>query len=386
MLKRIGVRIFLLISAIFIFSTFVLGQLINEDQPAAVRVPFPRAIANGVSRTQALPVFTDVQDTDITALAAQLLKDAQEAVEKSKKDLNIDPPTALANLRALRQDLIHVTPLLRTYADSLRQDKSNILSYRNSIFTDGERQIQSFFESSQRRLERDKSQLKVLEDQKAASGIAGGTPEIAKKIAVVKETIEERETEVADWDNQKTLAKERDIQANVEVKKYGDEIVKFSAAIKDADNTIRGLDSFLVRIDDLTGDLLNTETLKNTYTNTSTIIFSVLVGGVIVGFFVIAFISEKVRDAIFSGESGIQFVTLFSLVIAIILFGVLKILEGKELAALLGGLSGYILGRGSTQASPSRRGETSAGAVPPPAPNVTPQPGNQQPAAQVPPA
>lgn len=96
----------------------------------------------------------------------------------------------------------------------------------------------------------------------------------------------------------------------------------------------------------------------------------------IVGFFGIAFISEKVRDAIFSGESGIQFVTLFSLVIAIILFGVLKILEGKELSALLGGLSGYILGRGSNQISPSRHGETIAGTVPPPASNITPQPGN----------
>jgi hypothetical protein len=42
-----------------------------------------------------------------------------------------------------------------------------------------------------------------------------------------------------------------------------------------------------------------------------------------------------------------QFVTLFSLVIAIVLFDVLKILDGRELAALLGGLSGYILGRGS---------------------------------------
>lgn len=39
------------------------------------------------------------------------------------------------------------------------------------------------------------------------------------------------------------------------------------------------------------------------------------------------------------GQSGIQFLTLFSLVIAIILFGITGILKGKELAALLGGLS-----------------------------------------------
>lgn len=58
-----------------------------------------------------------------------------------------------------------------------------------------------------------------------------------------------------------------------------------------------------------------------------------------------AYKDEKVRRAIFSHQVGIQFVTLFSLVIAIILFGIIDILEGKELAALLGGLSGYILGR-----------------------------------------
>lgn len=73
--------------------------------------------------------------------------------------------------------------------------------------------------------------------------------------------------------------------------------------------------------------------------------FAVLISFVILGFFVIALKDEKIRQAVFSGEAGIQFLTLFSLVIAIILFGITQILEGKELAALLGGLSGYILGR-----------------------------------------
>jgi hypothetical protein len=60
-------------------------------------------------------------------------------------------------------------------------------------------------------------------------------------------------------------------------------------------------------------------------------------------------------------ESGTQFVTLFSLLIAIILFGVLKILEGKELAALLGGLSGYVLGRGScSERAPDAAGNNPA--------------------------
>ena len=73
--------------------------------------------------------------------------------------------------------------------------------------------------------------------------------------------------------------------------------------------------------------------------------FAILIGLVILGFFILAGFDEIMRRAIFSGETGIQFLTLFSLVIAIILFGITSILQDKELSALLGGLSGYILGR-----------------------------------------
>jgi small-conductance mechanosensitive channel len=46
----------------------------------------------------------------------------------------------------------------------------------------------------------------------------------------------------------------------------------------------------------------------------------------IIGFFILAGIDQKMRQAIFSGDAGIQFLTLFSLVIAIILFGITGIL------------------------------------------------------------
>lgn len=89
---------------------------------------------------------------------------------------------------------------------------------------------------------------------------------------------------------------------------------------------------------------------QNFRTNTSWV-FAGLISAVIIGFFVLAFKDEVMRRAIFSGETGIQFLTLFSVVIAIILFGIINILEGKELAALLGGLSGYILGRTSQRSA-----------------------------------
>jgi hypothetical protein len=82
--------------------------------------------------------------------------------------------------------------------------------------------------------------------------------------------------------------------------------------------------------------------------------FALLIALVILGFFVVALRDKDVRREIFSGQAGIQFITLFSIVIAIILFGITDVLEGKELAALLGGLSGYILGR-TTASSPTGR-------------------------------
>jgi hypothetical protein len=122
-------------------------------------------------------------------------------------------------------------------------------------------------------------------------------------------------------------------------------------------------------------------------------VFAALVGIVIVGFFAVAFRDEQVRREIFAGQAGIQFVTLFSLVIAIILFGIIGVLEGKELAALLGGLSGYILGRstpvGPKQPSPGPQlaplAPAGAGPSPQPAPPAPAGPGpNAQPAPLVP--
>src|SRR4029450_3305531 len=89
--------------------------------------------------------------------------------------------------------------------------------------------------------------------------------------------------------------------------------------------------------------------------------FGLIIAFVIVGFFWTASRSMKVTEEIFSGQAGLQFITLFSLVIAIILFGITGVLEGKELSALLGGLAGYILGRAgvggvSSGASDSRDG------------------------------
>jgi hypothetical protein len=62
-------------------------------------------------------------------------------------------------------------------------------------------------------------------------------------------------------------------------------------------------------------------------------------------FAVVYFRSDKDLSSILLTDGGLQFVTIFILIIAIILFGILNILEGRELAAIISGISGYILGR-----------------------------------------
>jgi len=129
-------------------------------------------------------------------------------------------------------------------------------------------------------------------------------------------------------------------------------------AIKQKEAALFGKQQLLASVEDTIQDLLNPDTAKQRFKSTVSMVFAALVGTVICGFFVVAFRDERVRQAIFSGQAGMQFVTLFSLVIAIILFGITSILEAKELAALLGGLSGYILGRVTAERPPGITLET----------------------------
>lgn len=100
------------------------------------------------------------------------------------------------------------------------------------------------------------------------------------------------------------------------------------------------------------------------FKRTMSIMAGVLIGSVIIGFFLLAAIDPTIRQTIFAGQAGMQFLTLFSLVIAIILFGITNILEGRELAALLGGISGYILGHVTASLRPPTAGGGTSGQQP----------------------
>jgi DNA repair exonuclease SbcCD ATPase subunit len=108
----------------------------------------------------------------------------------------------------------------------------------------------------------------------------------------------------------------------------------------------------LGEIDDMVNQLFISSDATNSFKLRMSIAFSILVGVVIIGFFYIAWSDENVKRTIFSNEAGIQFITMFAIVIAVILFGIIGVLESKELSALLGGLSGYILGKSKERTTP----------------------------------
>jgi hypothetical protein len=105
----------------------------------------------------------------------------------------------------------------------------------------------------------------------------------------------------------------------------------------------------LTKVEQQIAAALDIEKPKQQFKTELSIAFSILIGFVILGFYAIAANDRKVRATIFSGDAGLQFITLFALVIAIVLFGITDILQARELSALLGGISGYILGRSSTR-------------------------------------
>jgi len=94
--------------------------------------------------------------------------------------------------------------------------------------------------------------------------------------------------------------------------------------------------------------------------------FSLLIAVMIVSFFLVIYKkSDGGIATLLLSDGGLQFVTIFVLIIAIILFGILSILEGRELAAILSGIAGYILGRSSQLKAASETRQESTAAPPP---------------------
>jgi hypothetical protein len=139
-------------------------------------------------------------------------------------------------------------------------------------------------------------------------------------------------------------------------RKTSQELAKYDELMvqeRKAKSTTLETSSYLASIDEAVGELMTSNDAENTFRIDMGACFVILVMLLIGFFFFFSSRSGSMKD-IFKNDRGLQFITLFSLVIAITMFGLLNILEGKELSALLGGLSGYILGRSNIVGGGSR--------------------------------
>jgi len=93
-------------------------------------------------------------------------------------------------------------------------------------------------------------------------------------------------------------------------------------------------------------DLSSRELTEFSFKKHIMVIVGALIAIILVCFF--TGVLYKATDAVkqkLIGETGLQFITIFVIIIAVILFGVMNILKGSELAAILSAIAGYILGK-----------------------------------------
>jgi hypothetical protein len=199
-------------------------------------------------------------------------------------------------------------------------------------------------------LQRVKAELAATQQKLDA---AKKNPSSAADVAKIEEYLSYMRNSVADIEE--ALTKQEQAKKDEEKRSQDLEAAKKAADDElsrlndEKDKTTQAQLSYqrlLGEIDDMVNQLFIASDVTNSFKLKMSIILSALVAVVIAGFFLVAWSDEQVKRAIFSSESGIQFITLFAIVISVILFGIIGVLEGKELSALLGGLSGYILGRG----------------------------------------
>lgn len=264
-----------------------------------------------------------------------------------KKDGNGD----FEALRSRRATIVARLPALQ---DELKELDEKLKSLRSSESFLSDTSESSDVEQFLRFVEEKKASIDgAIVDTKARLGEARRrTPPDDVEIKKLTDLLSTQESELRRVETDRRRAEQqRDAEARKQARTQQQlitvqgEIATLNGRIADRKKEIAELSREQSEIENRINLLLIPQNQENQFKLYITGAFTVLVGLVIVGFFIVAVADEKVRQSIFSSQSGIQFLTLFSLVIAIILFGITKILEGKELAALLGGLSGYILGR-----------------------------------------
>ncbi len=234
-------------------------------------------------------------------------------------------------------------------------------------YLDRERRPRGFLSELDRPKDRikadlDQNKAELTEAEKKLTN-AKGKPSISQdeikqlkgEVDSLRDLVSEYQQEFDNYDQLKREEEKRKQEREAAEKATKDEIVRNSEESNRLSQLQLSNHRLLGEIDDMVNQLFIASDASNKFKLNMSIAYSALVGLVIVGFFWIAQSNEEIKKTIFSNESGIQFITMFAIVIAVILFGIIGVLESKELSALLGGLSGYILGK-SRAVAPSQGG------------------------------
>lgn len=123
---------------------------------------------------------------------------------------------------------------------------------------------------------------------------------------------------------------------------------KYNSEKKILESNIKNVTSDITKCTQQIDSALAPEYQQQDFRKIISVCFSILIGLLVSIFFLIVYkrSDNSLSKDLLSGN-GLQFITLFVLIIAVILFGILNILGSSELAAILSGISGYILGKGT---------------------------------------
>jgi chromosome segregation ATPase len=274
-------------------------------------------------------------------------------IEQIRANLPSAPADRFEFLRRQRKITLEAIAEASSQLTALTGRLSLIQTRKTSLEDEGKASFPPPFISKERiqsDLVRAKADLADAGKKLAAAKVRPGTsPEEMSRLereAIMKESyVSSVQDALNNYDQRRKDEEKRRQDAETALKAATEELARVSDQRDQVTQSQLSYQRLLGEIDDMVNQLFIASDATNSFKLKMSIAFSALVGVVIVGFFFIAWSNEAIKETIFSNESGIQFITMFAIVISVILFGIIGVLESKELSALLGGLSGYILGK-----------------------------------------
>jgi len=303
-----------------------------------------------------LPAYL-LGDSNTSFSNSEKLKGDLKSLNRYKDNLEQSIQEATKELRILndKKDKLKDTTTLNNEIDKLKEELTHLqsdisenkieiekLKSKNTLLAkiNTKADVATMVEDDNLRAEIEQSLLQY--DNNASI-----TDSIKKMIIETNAVIYYRQNSIPRLKEKKNTLEKQIHQAQIDLKSFN-EIIQKSEEKRDLINDANlQLDLVYQKLD----KVLNTYNVENDFRFNISLAFIILVALVIGGFYLIIGIkgSDDIVQNLFAGQHGIQFITLFLIIISIILFGIMGTLGGEELSALIGAIAGYILGSKSSQ-------------------------------------